>query len=52
MPFVMFTLALVQNYHVHLIRADDELAGLDWRWHPHVQNLKLMYELCYPEDSL
>lgn len=33
MPFVMFTLALVLNYHVHLISVADELGGLDWRWH-------------------
>lgn len=31
MPFVVFTLALVLNYHVHLIRVADELGGLDWR---------------------
>lgn len=33
MPFVMFTLAFVLNYHVHLISAADELGGLDWRWY-------------------
>lgn len=32
MAFVMFTLALVLNYHVHLISVADELGGLDWRW--------------------
>lgn len=32
-PFIMFTLALVLNYHVHLISVVDELSGLNWRWH-------------------
>lgn len=60
MPFVMFTLALVLSYHVHLISVSDELSGLDWRrhsacakhrneeWIPRLTDARL---LC-PEDSI
>lgn len=60
MPFVMFTLALVLNYHVHLISVSDELRGLDRgrhsacakyqneEWIPRLTDARLF---C-PEDSI
>lgn len=57
MPFVMFTLALVLNCHVHLISVADELGGLDWRRHSARAKSQdeefqdeQMHSLFYPED--
>ncbi len=60
MHFVMFTLALVLNYHVHLISVADELVDKIGDGTLHVPNLKMknrfqdgqMHILLYPEDSV
>lgn len=50
MPLVMFTLALLLNYHVHLISEADELGGLGRDGSLHVQNLKIDFRIdrCSP----